>query len=645
MRIWLLSIAYLLVLLTLLYWGYPFNGMIINESWGLHFNEVRQFKFFGYGDAGEAAAGSKPFLFDPETQRVDWSFLHSRRGLVPIIYWLLDYLAFGDRVVFINGMGLLILGANLLLFSLVIWKLADPALVFPATVLYSLYPFAAGIHFWQVILVNNLAGTFLLLSLGLFLTIDLSSSRLSQAMIIRALASLACFWLSLFNHEYALFLSPVFLYIALYESHGRTTLWRFSQWRTPSVAIGLAYVAASMIAFLFLVRDVPSLLVYSVRFQELATMLHLAPWVVPGMTAVINAALFYASALFTNTVGLLLFPFMMGWENRTILQDVPWLLPGLLGLSGLVVGGVLFSVRAGKDSSEGKDDVRNRRFLLIVGVAWAVLSYLPFAMSFGYPRTVGLMADRVNILAACGVAIVVGTLLHMAALSLRHATRVSRAMFYASVSVLTGMLFLNLYLQREHFVEAYRKEQDVARIVLAAGDEVRRKGKSPIILIDRATKVVYPRTEMKAALEEPEITRRAEKIMGFLFERYFRREVLSTSFHLNGIFLFGCCPDSAYQTFDGYAALWAKQTVPVYKQEEPFRLYGENGTWRLGYKDTRVWSHSFESEKLMPYSKDNHQLLILELGEPFFQFRGSVIYNLKPYSALSEGPSRLYRPS
>lgn len=634
MRAWLLSIIFVLASLTLLYWDYPFDGMVINESWGLHFNEVREFKFFGYGDAREIS-GSKPFLYDPATQRFDWSFLHARRGLVPIVYWLLDHLSVGNRVVFTNVVSLTILGVNLLLFSYIVWRLAGPASLFPIVALYGLYPFSAGIHFWQVILVNNLALTFFFLSLGLFLSMDYFVSHLARNLLFFAIPSLACFWLSLFNHEYALFLSPLYLYLALYYSHGRTTLWRFTQWRSPYVFVGLAFVLTSVVAFLFLIRDAPSILVYGTRFRELAALLHFPAWLVTALTTLINSMLFYLSALFSNTVGLLLFPLGMVWENRTMFQAAPIVVLSLGLTSALVAGGVALSAREARGSSEGGDETREQRLLLVVGVAWAVLSYLPFSTSFGYPRTIGLMADRVNILAACGVAIVFGTLLLTVARRLSQASVVARTIFYAVLFVVVGVLFLNLYAQREYFVEVYHKERNVARIVLAAGEELRREGRTPIVLIDRATKVVFPRAEMMAALEEPQIDKRAWKILAFLFERYFRQEALSTSFNLNGIFLFGCCPETAYQTFNGYAALWTRETVPVYKREEPFRLYEDGEAWRVGYEDTRAWSTSFGTERLTTYPKRTYQVLILELGEPFFTLRGPVVYAWRPYAAAN----------
>lgn len=626
---WLFTVLYVVVFLGVIYGNYPFDGMVVNESWNLHDNEVRQFRFPGYGDSTRSGE-SKTFLYDPATGRYDFSFLHSRRGLVPIIYLTLERTSFGNHIVFMNAVCVAVLAMNLLLFGYIAWRLAGPNRVFPMVALYSLYPFAASSHFLQVIVINNLAVTFLLLSLALFLTMDFSRERWRRNVLGYGLPGLLCYWLSLFNHEYALFLSPLYLYLALYHAHGATTLWKFRQWTSPYACLGYAFVLVGMTAFFFLVSDAPSLLVYAPRFRELAASLHLPLWLVPFLTGSLNASLFFLSAAFSNSIGLLLYPVLGLRDSLAGLSSGWWGMMGIVGLIAVIAVGWRRALRqetTGCDhGGESKD-----AFLLVVGGAWAVLSYVPFSTSIGYPRIVGLMADRINILAACGIAIALGTVLHAWSRRLVQTGPVGAVAWSSCLAVGAGLLLLNLSVQKEYYVDAYRKEQEIARVVLGAGGEARKVGRPLVVLLDKPVKIVYPREELMAALSRPGLVAKAWGVMGFLFDRHFRQEVVSTSFHLKGLYLFGCCPDTAHQTFDGYAKLWSSHPVPVYKQEEPFRLYQDAETWQVGYQDTKVWSRSFGTDSLAKFGKRDHQLAILELDESFFTFRGRVAYCLRPY--------------
>jgi len=625
---WLLPVLYVTVFLGVVYGNYPFDGMVVNESWNFHVNEVQQFRFPGYGDSTKTGA-HKTFLYDPATGRYDFSFVHSRRGLVPIIYLLFETFSVGNHVVFMNAVCVAVIGINLLLFAYVVRRLAGPDLVFPSLVVYSLYPFAAASHFLQVIVVNNLAVTFLLLSLALYLK-ALSAARDGVGrMLAWGLPGLLCYWLSIFNHEYALFLSPLYLYMALYERHGRATLWRFTEWRAPSVFLGAAYLLITAAASAFLVADVPSLLLYTPRFRELAAVLHAPAWLVPILTGAANALLFYTSTMFTNSVGLLLYPLLL---LRDTLAALPaWWLSLLAAglLSAGLVGGVLVFTRTQAPASTR--DRRNDWFLLLFGGGWSLLAYLPFSTSIGYPRIVGMMADRVNILAACGISLMLAWLLRRLLLAACERATLFRIAILTALWFATGVLVLNLSLQQDYYVEAYLKEQEIARVVLEAGEEARRAGRNLIVLLDKPAKATFPRAQLMAALGEPGLAAKARRVGVFLLDRYFREEVISTSFHLQGLYLFGCCPDSGHQTFEGYAKLWSKEQVPVFKREEPFRLYEDGETWKIGYQDTRIWSSSFGTDKLLTFPKRDYRVVVLELDESFFQFRGRVAYHLQPH--------------
>lgn len=114
--------------------------------------------------------------------------------------------------------------------------------------------------------------------------------------------------------------------------------------------------------------------------------------------------------------------------------------------------------------------------------------------------------------------------------------------------------------------------------------------------------------------------------------------IVSTSFHLAGISLFGCCPDSAYQTFNGYARLRGTAEVPVFKREEPLRLRQDGVARRIGYQNTQVWSKSFGSEKLADFPKGRFRLVVLELHDEFFRFRGPVLYCVRLLSPTLAEP-------
>lgn len=637
---WRLALVYVAAYLAVVYGTYPFDGMVVNESWNFHDNEVRQFKFPGYGDSTKTGA-PKTFLYDPATGGYDFSFLYSRRGLVPIIYLLFETLSVGNHVVFMNALCVAVIGVNLLLFASIAGRVAGPEVALPAVVAYSLYPFAAASHFLQVIVVNNLAVTLFLLSFLLFLK-AIEAPGSPRRLLGWGLPALLVYWLSIFNHEYALFLSPLYLYAALYERRGGTTLWRFTDWRGPAVALAAGFPVVSVTAAVLLVSDVPSVLLYAPRFRELAAMLHAPEALVPALTAGLNAVLFYLSAAFSNSLGYLLYPALQLKRDLPALPDWWAELAAAGGLALVVVWGVASIARRSAEAPAAPS--RGGGFVLLVGTAWAVLAYLPFATSIGYPRIVGMMADRVNILAACGVSLVLGWLVRRWIVSAGAAPATRRALLFACLWGVACLLLLNRFVQRDHYIDAYRKEQEIARAVLRMGEHARREGKALVVLLDRPTKVTYPRAQLMAALGEPGLVAKAKGVGAFLVNRYFTADVVSTSFHLDGLYLFGCCPDSGQQTFQGYAKLWAVPGVTVFKLEEPFRLYDDGDAWRIGYQDTRVYSRTFGADTLTTFPKRDTELLVLDLDESFFRFQGPVAYRLRPYPEAVAGLDRVPRP-
>jgi hypothetical protein len=96
--------------------------------------------------------------------------------------------------------------------------------------------------------------------------------------------------------------------------------------------------------------------------------------------------------------------------------------------------------------------------------------------------------------------------------------------------------------------------------------------------------------------------------------------------------MFGCCPNSAWVTFDGYAKWLNRQRVPVYKHEPPFFLEQDNGVYKIGYRVTEVWSKSFGSFRSTTFPKREYQVVKLEIAEPFFHLRGPLAYTVEAYN-------------
>jgi len=176
------------VLFAILYWNYPFDGMVLSDSWYWYLYDEGDFRWPGRVNVeGEV---------QPQPYSPSWSALMNRRGVMPILVMAIDHLVVGDKRVFLNVLCILVLGANVGLFGYVVWQLAGVRLLFPSLLVTALYPFASGSHFWQHLVLNNLAVTFFLLSLALFLRVrPLSTFSAGQA--VMATLSLLCYWLSI----------------------------------------------------------------------------------------------------------------------------------------------------------------------------------------------------------------------------------------------------------------------------------------------------------------------------------------------------------------------------------------------------------------------------------------------------------------
>lgn len=613
---------FLAVVLLFLYWRYPFDGMVISDSWYFYASDGGPFRWYT-----KAHLVYRETVEDPLERgafRPTWSTLYTNRGLIPVVAWAIDALGAGDPVS-VNLLCILVQLVNAAVFAYVVWRVAGAEPLLPVFVCALLYPFAAGSHFWQFLIVNNLAATFFLLSLAIFLSLG-HGGRASPRFVAGGLASLGCFWISLLLVNYANFMGPLSVYLGLYLSNGRRALLRFPRWRTPSFGLGLGFVALDVAAVIFFSRDVPSFLAYGARFQELGARIGLPPLAV-GLAAVGgNAVLTYLSILFSNSVGMLLYPLVTVAHNFGVVTESAWTLAAIVAIA---VGAttMLFAFRPRSAAVGGTRDDVVWRFGMIVGLGWAALAYLPFTLAFGYPRVVGLAADRVNILASWGVALALGIGLHRLVGAV---TGQRRALWAAAVTLGVALLLANLHIQREAYVEAYRKERAVAGAVLLDRMASVPDGRQSVVLLHRAQIVRYPRERLLGALGDGNVLHRGLRLLSFAVDRYFIAEPTTSSFNLEGLMLFGCCPQTAPTTFDGYARRFKVPRVPVYKEEPPLELDDEGPAYRIGYRDVQVWSASFGAARLSRYPRQTHRLVRLELAESFFRLRGAARFRALP---------------
>lgn len=617
-----LSSLFVAILFGWLYWGYPLDGMVISDGWYWYLYEMGDFR---WPLPARQSGNLEAVLYTP-----DWSMLTTRRGLMPVLVMGIDHLVIGDKRVFSNLACIAVQLANLGLFGLVVSSLSGARWMFPVLVMAALYPFASGSHFWQHLILNNLAATFFLLSLVLFLRARRASH--SWALAGLGIAGLLLFWFSIVTVDYAIFMSPLYLYLALYFENGGRSLFRFTWRASPYIFLGAGFVGLSVLAGMLFAGAAPTFLIYSSRFEELTEHMGIAGGLLIPLAVLANILLTYLSALWFNSLGLLLQPASFVWQGKAVLTESVWVPIGIL----VVVGSLLFlwgrAIRLQTHSGDGPSQPDQQpRFLMVLGLLWAVLAYLPFSTSFGYPRIVGLMADRVNIVAQWGVSLCVGVIIQQMADRMNRVSSRRRLAGYALGMAAASLLIANLYVQREYYVEDYRKERQVAELILTNPLFRPAGGLMPVVLLDRKAKLEFPRAQLLNAIGGKGTESRALGLVKFLAGRYFLQDPVTSGFHLNGIMMFGCCPNSAQVTFEGYARWLRLQSVPVYKRETPFFLEQGDEAYRIGYRDTEVWSKSFGAMRGTVYSKRAYRLLLVEIDESFFHLRGSLVYNVAPY--------------
>jgi len=607
-----ISAVFAVVAFGVIFWGYPLEAMNFSD---FHFYEREQPVLWGLS------------IVEPETGRINYAFLFHNEGLMTLLYFLLNRLPLDipDKQVFVNSFSIALQVLNAVLFTAVLWRLVGLSRLFPYLLLFLLYPFAAANHYWQSCIPNNLAAAFFLGSLLLYLHIDYDPDKLGRNIVLRILPSLVLLWCSIITVELAVCLSPLYVYLALYYGNSRTAVLRFKRWITPYSVLACLFLFTSILPVFIFAGHRLTVASYGPRFSELAVQAHWATSLIAAATIVGNAVLVYASFLFANTVGIVVYPLADLVKHADFLRALS---PGIY--AGIGVASALGGVNLWIDSKQpigrcAENELSPApRFLLFLGFLWMALAYFPFSLSFGYSRNVGLTADRVNVLGSMGATLVLGSLLCM----LRDRTRA--ALFFVMTGLL-GVLLLNIQLQKAHYVEAEEKERALVDAVLEARPRLAEGGQEPIFMLDRSVKVATSRAKLRDALGEASLGEKLTGIGEFVFERYLTQPLVSTSFHLNGIMMFGCCPNTTSHAFNFYADSRGVPRPLVYKYEEPFRLMDEQSRYILGYLPAAVWQDPSDKGEFRSYDKRNHQLMVVEIGESTFHLGGALTYAFKQF--------------
>ena len=597
--VWALTALFTVAVLAAVYATYPFDGMVLEESWTI-------------------------YTAPPLDRGVELLFV--RRGISNLVRMLMTAGALTPTAV--NVICVALQALNLALFARVVHVLAGPARVFPMVAVALLYPFASSARFWQIGFLHHLSATLFLAALVLWLRACWGGEARRRDLVGYGAASLACFWLSLGVMEHAILMPALFLYLALYVANGRSAVLKL-RWKTsPAVALSLCYLGVSVAYVAMFVGGgyAESRLNFlassnAQRFEQLGSVAHLPGAVVAPAVVALNALFFLGEALFANTVGFLAHPLLFLSEHRAILlgEVGRWGIP-VLGVAAL--GAWTLGSLSARDADGGRD-ARDRRFLLTVGALWALLAYLPPSSSFAYPRIVGQSADRVNGLAVFGIAIAGGVLIAWACGVASRARR--RAVVAAAAFVVMAVLLANIDLQRELWVEAYEKERRVVVDVLRTYGPARTDGRRPVVLIDREDKPESVRARLRRALGETSGIARLREVAKVVMARHFteRGEIEVTGFHLRGIPLLGGNPEGAGYVFDNYARRLSLAPVPVYKMDHGFVMTAQADDVRLGYG----------APELARVARCRVEPVVIALAPSYFQFRGAVNYQVKPAAA------------
>lgn len=594
------------------FWGYPLDAMNFSD---FHFYERELPPLWGLS------------IVNPETHRINYAFLFHNEGLMTLMYFLLNRLPLdiSDKQVIVNSFSIGLQLVNAALFSVVLWRLIGPSHLFPYLLLFLLYPFAAANHYWQACIANNLAVAFFLLSLLCFLRIEYVPGRLGRNLVFCILPSLVLLWCSIITVEFAVCLSPLYVYLALYYGNGRTAVLRFKQWITPYSVLACLFLFTSILPVFLFTGHRLTVFSYASRYAELGGYVNWAVSVAAGITIVGNSLLTLASFFFANTLGIVVYPLASSIQHGTVLGAFPAKIYFGLGIA-VALGVTGLWITFAQQLKRGASGVPspNFRFLLVLGFLWMALAYLPFSLSFGYPRNVGLTADRINALGLMGAVLIVGSAVSTLP------GRMRMVAFHGAMGMVIVLLLINIQLQKAQYVEADFKERALIGAIFEE-ERLYREGPQPIFLLSRAEKLVPPRIQLREALHLGSFKEKTVGVASFLVKRYFIAPAVSTSFHLNGIMMFGCCPNTTPYIFNFYADSNGVLPPLVYKDEEPFRLMDEQNQYTLGYLPTGIWQEPSVKGEFQSYDKRNHQLVVMEIGPSTFHLGGALTYVFKQF--------------
>lgn len=617
--------VFALALFAFLFVDWPLKGMVISDAWRWYMPSSQ----FDWPLGTEQVWRQDPYV-------PSWASLVTRRSLGPFWLELVTFIAVGDKRVFLNLLCIVIQLLNVALFAHIVWRLAGTRRLYPILLVALLYPYAAQSRFWQDMVKLNLAATFFLASLALFLHLLDGRPSLGRKLALSA-GSLVCFWISIMTQEFAIFMSPLYLYLALFYDHERRTLFRFRPRWSFSCGLAACFLGLTVVASLLLTPDSPTYLLYFARFREVASHTGVPPGLVAFAVIVGNVILCAISALFFNSAGIVLQPLHAIWMDRAVLVESGGWAASIVILGAAAVALWRFAWADPKGPADRAQERTRGDLLVVVGGLWSALAYLPFFTALGYPRIAGLMVDRENILAMWGVSMCLGELGHRL-YAARAEARKSLAPFYGALFLVATVLVGNMYVQKQYYIETARKERELALLILDARVAHPSDGRTPIVLLDKKEKTTWPRAQLLGALDQPGLLHRGLSAVKLLANRYFLQVSIIDSFHLNGIPLFGCCPGAAAQTFFGYAQLESVPFVPVYTIDGEFRLEQDAETYRLGYLDQAVWSKSQGEVSWSILPKRQYMVRVLELGDSYFRLRGPLAYSLRDYEPISRPP-------
>jgi hypothetical protein len=617
-----LNLAILLFALAVFgvnFWGYPLDAVNFNT---LHFLSKDPFPaFWGLS------------VVDPATHDIDTSFLYHNEGLMVGLLYAFYRLpvSLENKLIAVNTLNILVQVVNVGFFAYVLRKLVGPVRLFPYLFLYLLYPFAAANHYWAADLPVNLAATLFLASVGLFLNVEYAAGTPIRHVALWMVPSLLCLWLSIIMVEYAICLSPLYLYLALYYSNGKTAVLKFRRIFTSQTVLAGVFLVTSLLPMFLFTGHRLTIVSYGSRFGELAEQTHLPAFLIALAVSVGNGALVFLSFLFANTLGLLIYPLAALVQHVGYLATLTASFTAGMLMVALLGGAIAWKASVARPVQEVTNEAPDPRFLLVLGLLWAVLSYFPFFLSIGYPRNVGLLVDRVNVLGAMGVVLCANAGLCLFQGKMRWNAVAWKGSYSLAIASLAVVLLLNLQIQKAYFIEGEQKERALVAAVLDAGSRIRKEGQEPIFLLDRSAKSAFPRAQLQRSLVESTIGGKMAKVGSFIFKRYFSGITASTTFHFNEIYFFSCCPSAAPVTFNFYAD-WVGQPRPlVYKREEPFRLIEDAEQYTIGYASTEIWNAPSYAGEFRTYSKRSHVMMVLKIEESTFRLGGPLAYSLEAY--------------